>query len=500
MKKGWILLTGIFLCVLLAGCGKEEEKEIKYPVLKMMSMGNEPGHMDEIYRQLDELTEEELGIDVRISFYPWEDEAETVQKLVHSNSFDIYVYGTPFGSEELARKGAFLNMEPYLESVPGLVEYYRSQGIDLLNRENVYSVPRLQSSTGYGFFYREDLRKKWGLEPVEDFHSLESYLYRTKEEYPENAPINDKRFFDSLLSLTAGEKYRYLGYGMAIRWDSGELIYLPDVPEYREALDIAGRWYRDGIISEDVLYLQNNNTMVTLEMMKQDKAAVEFCNHFPAICSNYVMALCEKNPEWELGWLDYDLLNHSCYDTYFTGAGQVGLAVDSKCRCPESAMLLLEKMHTDSRYYNLLSYGVEGIHYVTTESGTLSYEGIPADNIFRGQIGLEQDTMMLTPQYPGNWDAVYRDVRERFTQMRTVNGKSAAPAFSIDTDAYPDCQSAIKAWSDSKLRQMLETGTAEDIDGAMEKFKEELDQTGYDDFVEAVREEWERFRNNNSGN
>lgn len=494
MKEKMLCIVCAFLCMMLAGCSQRVDSRENYPVLRMMSMGNEPEQMEAIYSQLDALTEAELGVDIRISFYPWEDEIETIRKLINSNSFDIYVYGAPFGSEELARKGAFLNMEPYLETVPELVEFYSVQGIELLGRESVYSVPRILNSTGYGFFYREDLRRKWGLEPVTDFQSLECYLYKAREEYSENAPINDKRFFSSLLELMVGEHYYCLDYGMGICWDTGELVRLLDTPEYRTALETAVKWYQDGIISQDILYLQNNNTMSTLEMMKEDKAAVEFCNHFSAICSNYVLALNEVNPEWELGWLDYNLLNNSCYDTYFSGDGQIGLAVDSKCKYPEAAMEFLEKIHTDSRYYNLLSYGVEGIHYQQNEDGTISYENIPAENIFRGQIGLEQDTMMLTPQYPGSWDAVYRDVQERFANMRALNGESEIPSFSVVSTAYPDSREAMTTYTDSRIRRMLETGTMTDIEDGISRFREELESAGYDVFFDAVKKEWEQFQ------
>lgn len=497
MKIVWLAVC-MLECVMLAGCGQGIEEEVEYPVLKMMTMGNEPGQMEEIYEQLDALTEEELGIDVRISFYPWEDEQETSRRLVNSGSYDIYVYGSVFDSKELAQKGAYLDMKPYLESVPELVEFYRSQGVELLNREVVYSVPRIMNSTVNGFLYREDLRRKWNLEPVTDFTTLENYLYAAKEEYQEIAPINDKRFFGCLLELKTGSKYLDLGYGLGISWESGELVVFLDTEEYRETLETAQKWYRDGIVSEDILYLQNNNTMSTLNMMKEDKAAAEFCNQFMAVCSNYVMPLYEANPEWELGWLDYELLNDTCYYSSIITDGNFGLAISNNCKYPELAMRFLEKAHTDSRYYNLLSYGVEGIHYQLTDMGTISYEGIPAENVFRGQVGLEQDAMMLERQYPDNWDSVYRDVRERFKAMCAENGSSMIKDFHIDETDYQEYEAAMKAYSNSGILQLLQTGTIEDVQEGIREFREELDAAGYSEFVEAVNEEWKNFQGEQS--
>ena len=492
MKKIYGLV--LLLWIVLAGCGKNDSEEQSYPVLRMMTMGSEPAQIDIIYEQLDKLTESELGIDVRISFYQWEDEEDTLQKLVNANSYDIYVYGPSFNSEELANKGAFLDMTGYLEMVPELVEFYRMQGIDLAGQENLYCLPQMMEGSGSGLFYREDLRKEWQLEPISDFSSVENYLYRVKEEYPETSPINDKRFFTFLLNLKSGAQYKDLGYGLGLDLNNGELVCLLDTQEYRDTLQTARKWYREGIISPDILYLQINNTMSTLEMMKQDKAAVEFCNHFAAICNNYVMVLYEINPQWEFGWLDYDLMNKRCYGSGTDITKLFGLAIGKRCQYQEQAILFMEKIHTDARYYNLLCYGAEGIHYRLTPDGGISYEGIPGGNVFRGQVGLEQMTMSLTQQYPGSWNTVYLDVMERSKEMCEENRSSMISEFMIEDEKFAEYQAVMAAYSESKSRQLLENGTIENVEEEADAFRGELTSLGYENFLEAVREEWENYK------
>ncbi len=36
------------------------------------------------------------------------------------------------------------------------------------------------------------------------------------------------------------------------------------------------------------------------------------------------------------------------------------ISVSAKCQNPEMAVKILEKLHTDQDFYNLISYGVEG--------------------------------------------------------------------------------------------------------------------------------------------
>ncbi len=53
--------------------------------------------------------------------------------------------------------------------------------------------------------------------------------------------------------------------------------------------------------------------------------------------------------------------------------------MSSRTKYPETAVRLLEKIHTDQRYYDLFLYGVDGIHYHNID-GAVSYEGISTAN------------------------------------------------------------------------------------------------------------------------
>lgn len=498
MKNRMVTIVIVFVAIMLCACGKEEAGDKVFPVIRIMTMGTEPAcGMQVIYDKLDPMTEAELGLDVRVSFYKWEDEAKLMKKLVNSDSFDIYVYGAPFDSGTLSEKKAFLDAKDYLDIIPDLVAFYKAQGVDLEKSEHVYSFPRLNSSSSYGFLYREDLRKKWGLDEIADFESVEAYLYRAKEEYPCVAPINDKRFFSSLMGLYAGKKYCYLGMNLVVEWDNPKQVKcIMDTPEYMEMLEIAQKWYRDGIVSGDVLYLQNNNTFFTVEMMKQDKAALEFCNHFAAVCSNYAEQLYEVNPEWELGWLNYESMNGVCFQNIATSKDTIGLAISNNCIYPEQALLLLEKMHVDSRYYNLFTYGVEGINYNVSEKGTINYQGIDAKNMLRGQIGLECDCMMLPMEYSGNWNEVYKKTTEEIEAVSKENGASWSKEFQLSTEEYGEWQNAMNEYTNSSIRAILETGVSQEIEKDLAQFREQLTEAGYDRFMEEVQKKldlyWEK--------
>ena len=55
--------------------------------------------------------------------------------------------------------------------------------------------------------------------------------------------------------------------------------------------------------------------------------------------------------------------------------------INSTCKNPQKAMQLLDLLYTDADLINLLSYGIENIHYVIQPDGTISYpDGVTAEN------------------------------------------------------------------------------------------------------------------------
>ena len=50
--------------------------------------------------------------------------------------------------------------------------------------------------------YREDLRKSWGLPEINSLETMEQYMYKAKDEYPESSVVMDSRISVSYTHLT----------------------------------------------------------------------------------------------------------------------------------------------------------------------------------------------------------------------------------------------------------------------------------------------------------
>lgn len=211
--------------MLFGGCARGTEtgdgEESKEPIVnfRAITLGNMPeGGMDEIYRQLDALTIPELNCTLRFEFIPWGNERRQLNIVTASGEYDFIPGGVFSDYRTLVYKNAFLDMNQYLDAVPALAEHYAYFDENALKKCEIngglYGLPQFGqggiASVGEGFFYREDLRREWGLEEVYDLESMEAYLYRAKqdERYRDTPLVTDNRVWSSLWLLLTKGKYQ----------------------------------------------------------------------------------------------------------------------------------------------------------------------------------------------------------------------------------------------------------------------------------------------------
>ena len=94
--------------------------------------------------------------------------------------------------------------------------------------------------------------------------------------------------------------------------------------------------------------------------------------------------------------------------TQKTAAMQDGMAVPASSKNPERALMLLEKLRQDERYYNLMTYGIEGVHFEVSDEGklvSLDTEGFAPEGYC--SWGFKEFKFYLEPEgLPDNYDEV----------------------------------------------------------------------------------------------
>lgn len=494
--------------ILMSGClGHEnnvpevkDASETAQPVIQLnaITMGSPPASgMDSFYKQLDELTIRDFGMTVRFHFIPWDEEKSNIGMAIASKEYDFYVGGSWSDFKSFAAKNAFVDLTPLLDQVPKLVDHYKGMLEQVKIDGKLYGIPQLNlPGAGHeGMLYREDLRKKWNLPPITSFSTLEQYLYKAKEEYPDIPMIIDKRYSNNLWLALTGDKYYTLSeFAVAPIADPYKGINMFDTPEYKAMVAKAKEWYDDGIVDHDILGAQENETTKTLALMKENKKPLEFNNHFGAVSNSYILSLKSAYPGQEYGWLDYtfDLFPNSLFLPN-TSAGVTQISIGSNSNYPEMALKFLEKAHTDQAYYNLLAYGVEGENYKLT-GGKISYDGIPEKNKKQSWTGVLDGYMNVPILYPGHWQAIVDKLTlTEGPKLAEKNGKDPYQNFLFDSSLLLDEMSELETVKEQYI-QPLNLGLSTDIDADLVVLQSKLKEAGIDRYMDELQRQLDKIK------
>lgn len=132
--------------------------------------------------------------------------------------------------------------------------------------------------------------------------------------------------------------------------------------------------------------------------------------------SSYVPALYRKHPEWMYGFFSYQM-NNGNITKRKQGKEVSCISISSKCKEPEMAVKLLEKLHTDEKFYTLIRQGVSGIHYELKD-------GEFPMKIFRRKIYFHTGRgvwilLWNSPEYMEDrqWEQEYQKIQERTEEL-----------------------------------------------------------------------------------
>ena len=164
-----------------------------------------------------------------------------------------------------------------------------------------------------------------------------------------------------------------------------------------------------------------------------------------------------------------------------TGAvNSMGFGIAAISKNPEASMLFLDQMYTNADVVNLLDWGVEGVHYVVNDDGTIDYpEGVDSTTT---TYGMNQDWLF------GNQFLSYifgegRDITvyDRLEANNKISEFSPAMGFSYDSTNVRNELTEVQNVHD-EYAPGLETGTT-DPETELPKFIEALKAAGIDKII-----------------
>lgn len=351
--------------------------------LKILTAGDTPADLEKVQQAInDKLVADGLGINVDISYFPWSDyQDKSATMIMSGEQVDLYLVfmSTAFNNYSnrlsLDLKDLFdtygKDIQPHI-SEQDLSAYTTTDGA-------LVAVPAIYPKNGISgaMLYREDLREKYGCEPITDIDTLLAYCKVIKEN--ETGMVPFVRLVTPLTRALGSEYDNYV---------NGPENSFYTVEKTADGKYVAHNMYEIGLSTYQIAKL--NGEMIQNGYLPTDAAQIApetennwFKNGKSAILNQDLFqftqvedAVKQNIPGAKLAWT---ILNPD--DGVSWAPSNNACAIASTCKNPEKAMQFINWLHADQANYDLYMYGIEGEHYTLTADGSIQLpEGVTSAN------------------------------------------------------------------------------------------------------------------------
>lgn len=453
----------------------------------MYVVGDRPEDTDLVMEEINKILESEFNTTLDLKHIAWAD-ISTKYSLILAGGEDVdLMFTAPWNYYYTeAAKGAFMEItEEFIEKymsqthVTQAPESWQSASIN----GKVYAVPKNSISPEHKFVaIRDDLREKYGLEPLTDWDTLEEYLVTIAEkETPESgiwgiaASGNN-----SELRIVWNQRFNLMhdkmGTGpFGYLYNDGKVPSIDDFFVYWDSeyfRDFAKRmkYLREkGVWSQDAL----TNTVSDDDAFANGQGA---CIAWNGTVYQYGR-LAEENLGVTVGY--YDITPDSIVMVENYNNNMFAIAAASKN--PERAAMVLDLLKNDTRLYRLFVGGIEDKHYINIDDKYYQ-KGPDADKFPWDSFGwaIRRDDLK---QDPSDIDPREIALNETFEDRMTVPPTNG---FTFDEEPVKNEMAAINSVIDEYLG-MLELGMVDDVDATIDEMMSRIEASGLDIV-------WEEFK------
>ncbi len=296
---------------------------------------------------------------------------------------------------------------------------------------------------------------------ITTMEQLEEVLYQVHEAHPEIYTLVPQSAAEMTWAW-AGVCDRGIGltaYAYA-DWGTTELKSLFETEGFKEFAGYMNKWYNDGIVMADAL----SNTMEGSSMVTAGSA---FCT----LHNGDIDPLDKIYPNT----VESGILAPARAESIAIGNLQYGISANSAH--PDESFTVLEALYTDPEFETMLSYGLEGKHYVLNDKGRAEYpEGMTAENEPYGGFAATAaypDFLII----PVKETALYEDAKATVEAWDEDVEVSPAFGFFYDTTEMTDFITAYVNLED-KYKDAVMTGSVS-LEDVLPQIKSELESIGF---------------------
>jgi putative aldouronate transport system substrate-binding protein len=443
-RQSWLWLAKLLLLVVLvAGCAApaapaadtggesvaEQSSTGGLVEVRYTYAGNGiPRDLQQVQDAINEILNEKIGVNLilePIDFGAYNDRMQL--QLAAGEPCDI-IFTAPWINSYTnnVANGSLLELDDLLkEEAPGLWASMPESTWDAARiNGKIYGVINQQIfPKPWGVHVRKDLLEKYdfSLDTVTKWEDMEPFLEAVKE----GEGITPVYADDGGSSLWRTQYYGYDGLDdgigfIGIKADDETLtvVNLLETPEYREAANLAKKWVDTG-------YFPSSPT-------SSDEARAAFRAGLFAMGYHVEKPGNDVEMQTAVGWefVSKNLTDPLILDT--SGATATMNAICATSQHPIEAMRVLEQLNTDPVVYNLLSRGIEGVHWVWEDE---------ANKVIRYPDGVDATTTGYEPNtdwmFGNQFNAYYRSQAQvgAWEATKTMNDEaypSQALGFVVD--------------------------------------------------------------------
>jgi len=338
-------------------------ESLPYVELKMYLIGEPARDYDMMLEVLNDKMREDINATLKVEWCGWGEFGTKYPLMLASGEpIDITYASTWTRFYDEAAKGAFLDLTDLMplyapktlaEITPDFKDQVTIDG-------KMLAVPAAFYQYGMmGYIVRGDYMEKFGMTAINGVDDYGLYLKNVREDPDINILggefIATSDGLDSYWGYTKGH-VSIKAEPFFVMSDDGKNAQVVPYYDYPDLIDHYKKmreWSEAGYWPKDVLATTEQ------DMWRNGKVASRLHNFDSWRNTNL------HNPEWEA-------------EFYFgrpraekTVAMQDGMALPIASPNPERALMLLELLRQDRSYYDLMTYGIEGIHFEITAAGEL---------------------------------------------------------------------------------------------------------------------------------
>ncbi|WP_028611618.1 ABC transporter substrate-binding protein [Paenibacillus harenae] len=459
-------------------------------VIKMLLLGGKPIDSDTVFGELNKKLKTKINATVQPEFLDWSDWIQKYPlKFAANEDFDIaYTANWAFYNDQ-ALKGGFLeltdellqkNMPLTWKTMPSVAwEQSKVNG-------KQYMVPNNKPEViDKAVIIREDLRKKYNLDPVNSPESFAKYVItiaaNEKSINAYNAKPGDGWKWHELDQILLEQNNEWnlvdANFPFAYKLDdvTGKVFNVYDTPEFKELL----KYYKD--LADNNVWSKNivNNKNDIWQDMKAGKTA-SYAHNLGTLSSNLAEMRREK-PEVELAIADLtpDKKKIAAIST------QNGFAIHATSKKAERALMVIDLLQNDKEIHDLFMYGIAGTHYEAVGDDKFNATTGTANFMGFSNWGANSPLNRKDASYPAEGDAI-----EAAWQQKVYN-------FDLETFVFDDTKvkNEVANVGNVMIRYAipLEYGLIKDLDKGQADLIKQLKAAGIDKLQTELQSQIEAF-------